>query len=83
MGNLVGLDGKPLEGEIPVADTPEAVLSKLLDEIRAGTVQPIRLLVAVEGDAGFFNRSTKMTHSEAIALTNIANRLAVDSLLDV
>jgi hypothetical protein len=81
--SVVDLSGKVVDAVIPLDDTPRAVLEKLLAEIYDGTKEPIRIVIAVETKDGYFNRSSRMTNSEAVTLTTIATRLAVDSILDV
>lgn len=83
MGSVVGLDGAAVESKISADATPEAVLVKLLEDIRSKNIDVIRLVIAVECDAGYFNRSSCMTNSEAVTLTTIATRLTVDAIIDV
>lgn len=87
MAKVVGLNGHAVDAEIPPDSTPEAVLQKLLDEIRAGTIAPIRIIIAVEADSGvntarYFNRSSNMTNAEAVTLTAIGHRVALFGIVD-
>lgn len=85
MGNLFGLDGKPLEGELPADNTPEVVLAELLEKIRSGELKPIRIMVLVDHEPadGYrsFSKSSRMTYSDAVTMTALAHRREMDQML--
>ena len=88
MAEIVGLNGKRVDAEIPRDDTPEAVLEKLLGEIKNGTAKVTRLTIIVEGDIGdrknhYFTRTSLATCAEAMCLASIAHRLFIAEMLDV
>lgn len=85
MAEVVGLDGKPVSEEVQDSDTPEAVLERLLSDIREGRYTVKRIVIAVEHDSAtrFFTRSSRMMNSEAIALLAVAARLTMDFMLDI
>lgn len=84
MASVVDLSGAPVDRMIPSDSTPEAVLEKLLCDIRAGALSPTRLLIVGQGDdaaARYFQRFSQMNHFEAIALATINLRMCVDEVL--
>lgn len=88
MAEIVGLNGKRVDGEIPRDDRPEDVLEKLLAQIRDGSAKVDRLIIIVEGSIGdstnsYFTRTSLATNSEALALTVIGQRIITDGILDI
>lgn len=88
MAEVVGLDGKRVDGEVPRDDRPEDVLEKLLGQIRDGSAKVTKLMIIVEGTIGesanhYFTRTSLATNSEAVALTVIGQRIIVDGVLDI
>jgi len=85
-GQIVGLDGKVVEEEIPAEDTAEAVLQKLLDELRAGAYKPIRLMIMLEHEDErgyrYMQRTSRMNYSESVTMATVAQRMLLDELLD-
>lgn len=88
MAEVVGLDGKKVDGIIPRTDRPEDVLGRLLSEIKDGSAKIDRLIVIVEGQIGdrekhYFTRTSLATTSEAVALTVIGTRMLIDGIFDI
>ena len=88
MAEIVKLNGERVDGRVSPEDTAEAVLTKLLSDIKAGEVNPHRLFIVAEDDTlksghRYFCRSTCMTYADAIVLAEVGKRIEMDSLLGV
>lgn len=80
--SVVDLSNRPICAEIPADDTPVAVLEKLAAEIKDGKYAAVRIVIALESDAGYSYRSSRMTNAEAVTLIVVSTRLVVDGILD-
>lgn len=86
MAEIVDMSGKSINKPIRLTDTPEAVLLRLLEQIRTGEADIKRLVIIFDGhiqgfDPGFGTRASRMSSSEALALTSIGHELLMRTVL--